>query len=85
MYINLGTETSVRLNDIIGIFSKDTTFCCENSNEFLKISDEEGFVFNLCGDKVKTVILTEVDKNSKIFLSSVSVNTLVKKICNMKD
>ena len=85
MYIKIGTEISVRANDIIGVFSKNTTFCCEDSNEFLKISDEEGFVFNLCKKNPKSVILTEINKNSKIFLSSISPNTLIKKIYNKKD
>ena len=68
MYIQIGAESSVRINDIIGIFSKNTTFCCNDSNEFLRISDEDGFVVNLCEQIEKSVILTEIDKNSKIFL-----------------
>lgn len=84
MYLQIGTDTSVRVKDIIGIFSINTTFCCEDSSEFLKISDEDGFVFNLSGDDIKSVILTEIDKNSKIFLSSISSSTLIKRICEEK-
>ena len=84
MYLQLGAETSVRVKDIIGIFSFNTTFCCADSNEFLKISDEAGFVFDLCENMGKSVILTEIDKNSKIFLSSISPTTLIKRICDEK-
>lgn len=84
MYLQIGADTSVRVKDIIGIFSINTTFCCEDSSEFLKISDEDGFVFKLSGEDIKSVILTEIDKNSKIFLSSISSSTLIKRICEEK-
>ncbi len=85
MYIQIGADTSVRVKDIIGIFSYNTTFNCSDSNEFLKISDEDGFVFNLCEGYSKSVILTEIDKNSKIFLSPISSSTLIKRICEIKN
>ena len=80
MYLQLSNETGVRDKDIIGIFSYETTFCCKDSDDFLKSSDEDGFVFNLCDEVKKTVVITEINKNSKIFLSPVSINTLMKKI-----
>ena len=87
MYLQLGSETSVRLKDVIGIFSINTTFNCEckDSNDFLKISDEDGFVSNLSKGIEKSVILTEIDKNSKIFLSPISSSTLIKRICVKED
>lgn len=85
MYLQLGSDTSVRTKDIIGVFSIGTTFCCEDSNEFLRISDEDGFVSDLCEDIKKSVILTEIDKNSRIFLSPISSNTLIKRICELEN
>lgn len=81
MYLQIGYDTSVLVKDIIGIFSINTTFCNDDSNEFLNISDEDGFVFKLCEDDIKSVILTEINKNSKIFLSQVSVSSFARKIC----
>lgn len=80
MYLQLSNETTVRDKDIIGIFSYETTFCCKDSDDFLKSSDEDGFVFNLCDQMKKAVVVTEINKNSKIFLSQVSTSTLIKKI-----
>lgn len=80
MYLQLSNEIGVRDKDIIGIFSYETTFCCKDSHDFLTSSDEDGFILNLCHEEKKTVIVTEINKNSKIFLSSVSSNTLIKKI-----
>lgn len=86
MYLQLGLDTSVRTKDIIGVFSINTTFCCKDSNEFLKISDEDGFVYDLCDDDIiKSVIVTEIDKNSKIFLSPISSNTLIKRIYELEN
>lgn len=84
MYIQIGADTSIRIKDIIGIFSYNTTFNCVDSNEFLKISDEDGFVCDLCEGDSKSVILTEIDKSSKIFLSPISSSTLIKRIYDIK-
>lgn len=84
MYLQIGCDTSVLVKDIIGLFSISTTFCNCDSNEFLKISDEEGFVFNSDEKDVKSVILTETDKSSKIYLSPISVSTLLKRIGEIK-
>ncbi len=80
MYLQLSFDTSVRTKDIIGIFSINTTLCCVDSRDFLRISDEDGFVSDLCDNLRKSMILTEIDKNSKIFLSPISSNTLIKRI-----
>lgn len=85
MYLQTSYDTSVLVKDIIGIFSVNTTFCSDDSNEFLRISDEDGFVFKLCEEDIKSVILTEIDKSSKIFLSPISVNTLAKRIYENKN
>lgn len=85
MYLQLGPEISVRTEEIIGVFSINTAFCCEDSSEFLKISDEEGFVYDLCDDIKKSVVIAEINKNSKIFLSPISSSTLIKRIYELEN
>ena len=74
MYLQLGAETSVRVKDIIGIFSFNTTFCCADSNEFLKISDEDGFVLTIQANQEDQGALAVI---SRIIGRFASINTVV--------
>lgn len=80
MYIQLGNEVSIRTKEIVGIFNVNTTFKSKDSNDFLKISDEDGFVHKSCSDSIKSVIIAEIKNNSKIFLSTTSSSTLIKRL-----
>lgn len=84
MYIQLGNEVSVIDKDIVGIFNIDTTFRSKDSNDFLRISDEEGFVQKTYDYYIKSVVVTEINNKSKIFLSSISSHTLIKRISGDK-
>lgn len=85
MYIQIGNEVSVRERDIVGIFNVDTTFRSKDSSDFLKISDEEGFVYKSYDYYIKSVVITEIDNKSKIFLSPISSHTLIKRIGDGKN
>ncbi len=80
MYIQLGNEISIRADDIIGIFDINTAFKAKDSSDFLNISDEEGFIYNICNTSIKSVVITEINNNSKIFLSPISSHTLIKRL-----
>ena len=68
----------------IGIDENFWLFKDAKSGDERFMPDEDGFVFDLCENMGKSVILTEIDKNSKIFLSSISPTTLIKRICDEK-
>lgn len=80
MYIQLGNEVSIRAEDIIGVFDINTAFKCKDSNDFLNISDEEGFIHNICNTSIKSVVITEINNNSRIFLSPISSHTLIRRL-----
>lgn len=78
MYIHLGDTCCACESEIIGIFDLEITTTMKTTGEFLKISEEEGFVTDICenGDMPKTFILAEKNGQSRIYISHVSASTL---------
>ncbi len=78
MFLHLGGNTTVAIKDIIAIIdisSKNPKI----TQEFLKTVEEEGFIEKTSDDDPKSVIITEINKKSKVFLSSISSSTLYKR------
>jgi ribosomal protein S8 len=80
LFLHIGGDVVIPGKSIIGIFDIDTTTISKDTKEFLKISEEEGFIEAISqSDLPKTFIITESDKKSKIYLSPISSVTLLKR------
>jgi hypothetical protein len=79
LFLHIGGDVSIPLKNIIAIMDLDSTTLSKDTREFLKISEEEGFVEVVGNDIPKTFILTEYDKKSKVYLSEISSLTLCKR------
>lgn len=84
MFLHLGDNKVISSDDIIGIFEYDVEKFSTDTIQFLRTSEEEGFVeyanrYNST-ENIKSIIIAEVEKRCKIFLSTISIATLKKKI-----
>lgn len=79
MFLHLGENIVVPLKDVIGIFDMETSMYSSDTNQFLRMSEEDGFVQRITKEKPKSFIIAEVDKKSKVFLSPISSSTLTKR------
>lgn len=79
MILHLGGDVVVPTKDIIAIIDIDSIIGSKTNEEFLSIAEEEGFVQNISEQDPKALVLTEVDKKSVIYLSSISSVTLLKR------
>ncbi|MFD3155345.1 extracellular matrix regulator RemB [Haloimpatiens sp. FM7330] len=79
MFLHLGENVVVPVDDVIGIFDIDTTMYSSDTIQFLRWAEEDGFVERITKEKPKSFVLAEVDKKSKIFLSPISSSTLNKR------
>ena len=62
MFLHLGGDTVVNLNDVIAIFDLDVTSTSKTTREFLSIVEEEGFVINVSeADLPKSFVLAETN------------------------
>lgn len=79
MFLHLGENVVVPIKDIIGIFDIESTMYSADTNQFIRMAEEDGFVERIAKDKPKSFVLAEVNKKSKIYLSPISSATLSKR------
>lgn len=85
MFVHIGSHISLKSENIIGIFDLDTSTTSKYTKEFLKVAEEEGFIETINTDLPVSFILAEVNKNSKVYLSSVAPLTLKKRLYFYQD
>ncbi|WP_138204224.1 extracellular matrix regulator RemB [Haloimpatiens lingqiaonensis] len=79
MFLHLGENVVVPIEDVIGIFDMETTMYSSDTSQFLRLAEEDGFVERVTKEKPKSFVIAEVDKKSKIYLSPISSSTLQKR------
>ena len=79
MFLHLGENVAVPIKDIIGIFDLETTTYGSDTNQFLRMAEEDGFVERITKEQPKSFVIAEVNKMSKIYLSPISSTTLTKR------
>ncbi|MGK0469263.1 extracellular matrix regulator RemB [Clostridium sp.] len=79
MFLHLGENVVVPIKDIIGIFDMETTMYSSDTNQFLRMAEEDGFVERITNNIAKSFVIAEVDKKSKIYFSQISSQTLSKR------
>lgn len=80
MKLHLGNNMIISTKDIIGMFDIEKTSVKKDVKEFLKDSTNSGRVVNVSFDMPKTFIICKVNDNEKIYITPISVNTLIKRI-----
>lgn len=79
MFLHIGGDVVIPINNIIAIFDIDTTTISKDTRDFLRVAEEEGFITSISNDLPKTFVITETEKKSKIYLSPISSVTLQKR------
>jgi len=79
LFIHIGENVVIPLKGVIAIMDIDSTNLSEDTRQFLKIAEEEGFIKKVNNEKPKSFILTEINKKSYVYLSPISSLTLSKR------
>ncbi len=79
MYLSIGKDMAVRESSIIGIFDLDNTSTSKRTRDFLSRGEKEGQVIP-CDDLPKSFVVTAEYGLSRIYLTSLSSQTLEKRI-----
>ena len=78
MYLHLGSNISVPLDDIIGIFDLDNTSTSKTTRAFLRAAEEEGMVITVEGDLPKSLVVCCPRGNwQRVYLSPLASSTLL--------
>ena len=79
MYLSIGNDMAVRHSAIIGIFDLDNTTINARGREFLERAEKEGQIVPW-DDLPKSYILTSEYGMTKIYQTSLSTQTLEKRL-----
>ena len=79
MYLSIGNDMAVRESSIIGIFDMDNTSTSARTRLFLEKAEKMGEVVP-CDDLPKSFVLTAEYGFSRVHLTSLSTQTLEKRL-----
>lgn len=89
MFLHLGNNFVIPLEDIIAIIDKKTAFESKDTVDFFRTAKEEDFIKNIVDEDIKSYIITEkIEKDKKerksirksiIYSSNISSSTLYKR------
>lgn len=80
MFLHIGEEMIVFLNDILAIMDIERTTTSNNTREFLKKCEEKGQVVTVSNEIPKSFILTVRNGKQTVYLSPISAATLKKRV-----
>ena len=85
MYLHLGQNTVITLNEIVGIFDLDNTTVSKKTRDYLSSSEKKGEIKVVSTELPKSFIVcsSEKEKNS-VYLSQISTATLLKRTQDFK-
>ncbi len=76
MYLFLGTDTTVRKKDVVGIFDLDTATISPVTRAFLSRSQKEKQVQSVNYELPKSFVVTADQNQKKVYLSPLSASVL---------
>lgn len=80
MFLHIGGEYIVSLDDIVAIIDMERSTISQDTRNFLKESEEEGFIINVDAEEMpKSFVITQEKHKSKVYLSPISTTTLFKR------
>ena len=81
MYLHIGNHYYVRKQDIVGIFDMDNATYSYRTRETLNRAEKEGKVVNASEDEIpNSFLLCKEDNDTKIYLSMVTAQTLLRRV-----
>ncbi len=80
MYLHLGQDTVIKINDIIGIFDMETSTISKFTRNYLADAQKANRVVNVSMEMPKSFVLCR-GKNNKItvYITQISSSTLLKR------
>lgn len=76
MYIHLGNNTVVNVNDVVAIIDIDNTTTSKNTRDFLAKAQNEGQVINVSDELPKSAVICRYKDETKVYISQISPITL---------
>ena len=80
MYLHLGEDKVVSMDEIVGIFDLDTSTVSKATRDYLAKAEKDGCVTNVCTDLPKSfIVCIGRDGTTHVDISQISSSTLLKR------
>lgn len=80
MYLHLGQDKVVSMDEIVGIFDLDTSTVSKATRDYLAKAEKDGCVTNVCTDLPKSfIVCISRDQKTHVYISQISSSTLLKR------
>ncbi len=80
MYLYLGQETVVPMQEIVGVFDMDNTTISKNTRDFLAEAEQNGQVVTVSDELPKSFVVCKSKTNgTTVYISQISCATLFKR------
>ena len=80
MYLHLGQDKVVSMDEIVGIFDLDTSTVSKATRDYLAKAEKDGCVTNVCTDLPKSFIVCNGgNRKTHVYISQISSSTLLKR------
>ena len=80
MYLHLGQDKVVSMDEIVGIFDLDTSTVSKATRDYLAKAEKDGCVTNVCTDLPKSfIVCIGRDQKTHGYISQISSSTLLKR------
>lgn len=83
MFIHIGQDSVVIDKEIVGIFDMENTTVMKKTVDYLNKAEKDGIVINVAPfDLPKSFVVCNTPKGKRIYISPVSVGTILKRTEN---
>lgn len=79
MYLNIGENTVIDDEEMVGIFDLDKITVFKNNRNYLSNAEKKGKIKSITEKLPKSFILCIENKNEKVYLSQLLPSTLLKR------
>ncbi len=79
-YLHLGKDTSIEINNIVGIFDMDTSTVSKHTRDFLAVCEKENRIVSVSYELPKSYILYDFGGEYSVYLSPLNTATLLKRM-----
>lgn len=79
MYLHIGNDRVVNTRHVVGIFDMENTTVNKLGRKFLAAAQKRGDVENIADDLPRTYVVVSHDGKTKVYISSISAQTLLKR------
>ena len=80
MYLHLGQDTVIKVDDIIGIFDMETSTISKSTRNYLADAQKAGKVVNVSMEMPKSFVLCRgKDRKTTVYITQISSATLLKR------